>query len=118
MNLPRTLVLAALLLNTGCAAKSAVRGMDSRSMCRHSVSTTSRSWVWWSSRARSVHAVCPAGFEKVDVHQSFWNDFFRRSPSVSTTCEDRGDLSERRELHDRTEPPRLGRGPQAGEARG
>ena len=24
-----------------------------------------------------VHAVCPAGFEKVDVHQSFWNDFFR-----------------------------------------
>ena len=34
---------------------------------------TSKSWVSWSSRARFRFT----RFEKVDVHQSFWNDFFR-----------------------------------------
>lgn len=78
MNLPRTLVLAALLLNTGCAAKSAVRGMDSRlDVPTLGVDDFEELGVVEFKSPIPVHAVCPAGFEKVDVHQSFWNDFFR-----------------------------------------
>ena len=78
MNMPRTMVLAALLLNTGCAAKSAVRGMDARlDVPTLGVDDFEELGVVEFKSPIPVHAVCPAGFEKVDVHQSFWNDFFR-----------------------------------------
>ncbi len=78
MTLPRIIILTALLLNTGCAAKSAVRGMDTQlEVPTLGVDDFEELGLVEFKSPIPVHAVCPSGFVKVDVHQSFWIDFFR-----------------------------------------
>ncbi len=74
----RAFYIALLIMSTGCAAKSAMRGMgaqlDVPTMGVDEFEELGR--VEFSSPI-PVYSVCPTGFERVDVHQSFFVDFAR-----------------------------------------